>query len=118
MNMRFSNLLFILPAVILVSLSARAQEETPILEGPDPLHREINFNEDKSLIYDQPSSPQQLPGVRDTVFAAPTPRPVQRTTRPEATREGQKSRTEEDALGFNFLYYIIQKYKFSDIIEQ
>lgn len=117
MNMRLSNLLFVLPAVILASLTARAQEETPLLEGPDPLHREINFSEDKSLIYDQAVAvPHQQPGVRDSVSIAP--KQINRTTRPEAQREGQKTRTEEDALGFNFLYYIIQKYKFSDIIEQ
>lgn len=112
--MKISNLLFVLPAVILLSLTAKAQEETPIIEGPDPAHREINYNEDKSLIYDQ--SPVQHPGVRDSITVSP--KPVNRAvTRPEMPREGQKPKHEDDALRFNFLYYIIQKYKISDIIE-
>ena len=112
--MKFSNLLFVLPAVILLSLTAKAQEETPIIEGPDPSHPEVNFNEDKTLIYDQPVQ-HQLPSARDSMIVAP--KPVNRVARPEQPREGQKARTEEDALRFNFLYYIIQKYKISDIIE-
>lgn len=112
--MKFSGLLLTVPTVLLLSLTAMAQEETPIIEGPDPLHREINFNEDKTLLYDQPVQHQQ-PGVRDSMTVAP--KPVNRTARPEMPREGQKPRTEEDALRFNFLYYIIQKYKISDIIE-
>lgn len=100
--------------MLLLSLTAMAQEESPIIEGPDPVHREINFDEDKTLHYDQPLQNQQ-PGVRDSVTLAP--KPVSRTIRTEATREGQKPRTEDDALRFNFLYYIIQKYKISDIIE-
>lgn len=112
--MRFSKLLLFLPAVLLLSLTAVAQEETPIIEGPDPSHREINYNEDKTLLFDQPVQHQQ-PGVRDSMQVAP--KPLNRTTRPEPPREGQKPRSEEDALRFNFLYYIIHKYKISDIIE-
>ncbi len=111
--MKSSNLLFVLPAVLLISLSARAQEETPISEVPDPLHREINYNEDKTLLIDQPA--QNQPGARDTSLVVP--KPTTRMVRPEQTKEGQKGRNEEDALRFNFLYYIIQKYKISDIIE-
>jgi len=112
--MKYSNLLFVLAAAMLFSLSAIAQEETPIIEGPDPLHREFNYNEDKTLLYDQPAL-HQIPVLKDTL--AMTPRPTTRTARPEMPREGQKARGEEDALRFNFLYYIIQKYKISDIIE-
>jgi len=112
--MKLSNLLFVLPAVILFSLTAKAQEETPILEGPDPAHRELNYNEDKSLIYDQA---HHQPGLRDSMSVI-APKPVNRAiTRPEMPREGQKPKHEDDALRFNFLYYIIQKYKISDIIE-
>lgn len=118
--MRLSHFLSILPAVILISLTAYAQEETPIIEGPDPAHRELNFSEDKTLLYDQPTIQQtqpvyQQPGVRDTVVVSH--KPINRTARPETPREGQKARGEEDALSFNFLYYIIQKYKLSDLIE-
>jgi hypothetical protein len=118
--MRLFHFLPILPAVILLSLTAYAQEETPILEGPDPLHRELNFSEDKTLLYDQPMIQDMQPAfnqpsMRDTVIVAP--KPINRTARPETPREGQKPRSEDDALSFNFLYYIIQKYKLSDLVE-
>lgn len=118
--MRLTHFLTILPAVILLSLTAYAQEETPIIEGPDPAHRELNFSEDKTLLYDQPTIQHtqptfHQPGVRDSVVVAP--KPINRTARPETPREGQKPRSEDDALSFNFLYYIIQKYKLSDLIE-
>lgn len=112
--MKISSLLFVLFAVILCTLTAKAQEETPIIEGPDPAHREINYNEDKSLIYDQAVHHQ--PGVRDSMTVAPKPT-NRAVVRPDMPREGQKPKHEDDALRFNFLYYIIQKYKISDIIE-
>lgn len=112
--MKYSNLLFVLAAAMLFSLSALAQEEATIIEGPDPLHREVNYSEDKTLLYDQPAM-HQFPVAKDTMTVAP--RPVHRVVRPEMPREGLKTRGEEDALRFNFLYYIIQKYKISDIIE-
>lgn len=113
--MKLKALLFVFSAVIFLSLSAQAQEEVPVIEGPDPAHRELNFNEDKTLL-DQPASQNQHPGIRDSAQLT-IPKPINRTTRPEMPREGQKPMKEDDALRFNFLYYIIQKYKLSDIIE-
>ena len=117
--MRLFQFLPIVSAVALLSFTAYAQEETPIIEGPDPAHRELNFSEDKTLLYDQPTIHQtqpayQQPGVRDSVGIS---KPINRTTRPETPREGQKPRSEDEALNFNFLYYIIQKYKLSDLIQ-
>jgi hypothetical protein len=110
--MKFSRILFLLPVVVLFSLAVQAQEETPMIEGPDPSHREVNFNEDKTLIYDQPF---QNPGNRDSVIVVP--QSPGRAIRPENSKEVQKPRNEEDALKFNFLFYMIQKYKLSDMIE-
>lgn len=114
--MKYSRLPIILAAVMLAALSAYAQEEVPVIEGPDPAHREVNYNEDKTLILDQPVQQNQHPGMRDSVQTI-VPKPATRIVRPETPREGQKKGTEDDALRFNFLYYIIQKYKLSDIIE-
>lgn len=110
--MKFSRFLLMLPAFVLISFAVQAQEETPMIEGPDPLHRDVNFSEDKTLIYDQPV---QQPGIRDSVVIAP--KAFGRTTRPENIKETQKPKNEEDALKFNFLFYMIQKYKLSDMIE-
>lgn len=110
--MKFSRFLLMLPAFVLISFAVQAQEETPMIEGPDPLHRDVNFNEDKILIYDQPA---QYPGVRDSVVIAP--KATGRNVRQENSKEAQKPKNEEDALKFNILFYMIQKYKLSDMIE-
>jgi hypothetical protein len=116
--MKFSNLSIILAAASLLTFTAKAQEETPIVEGPDPIHRQMNFSEDKTLIVEQPAQVVQHPGVRDSLMI--TTKPFNRVIRPEGPKEAPKQaplRSEEDALRFNFLYYIIQKYKLADIVE-
>ena len=98
---------------MLLAFSAQAQEELPIIEGPDPAHRDLNFNEDKTLIYDHPS---QNSIIRDSLHVMP--RTINKVTKPEAPKEALKVRNEDDALSFNFLYYMIQKFKLSDLINQ
>lgn len=112
MNVKYSNLLITFSAVILLSYSTQAQEETQFIEGPDPTHREI-INEDKTLIYDQPG---HTTVVRDTVHQSPS-RPMIKT-KPEQPKESQKGKNEGDALNFNFLYYMIQKFKLSDLVDR
>lgn len=112
MNVKYSNLLITFSAVILLSYSTQAQEETQFIEGPDPTHREINFNEDKTLIYDQPG---HTTVVRDTVHQSSRP---MIKTKPEQPKESQKGKNEGDALNFNFLYYMIQKFKLSDLVDR
>lgn len=113
--MKFLNLLIILAAVSLLTFTARAQEETPVVEGPDPAHRQMNFSEDKTLIIDQPVQSVQHPGVKDSIMI--TTKPFSRVARPESPVAKPQPRSEDDALRFNFLYYIIQKYKLADIVE-
>lgn len=112
MKVKYSILLVIPLVALLLSFSAQAQEETPVVEGPEPFHREINFNEDRTLIYDHPS--QNSTVIRDTLHVAP--RPINRATKPESPKEASKTHN-DDALSFNFLYYMIQKFKLSDLID-
>lgn len=95
---------------------ALAQEELPIglpsvgnIQDPN----QLNINEDKPLLYEPART------TRDSVSAVParTNSSIQ-TSKPKAPHGGKPSKAEEDALSFNFLYYIIQKFKFSDIIDQ
>lgn len=98
-------------SLALLSEKAYAQDDgLPLNSFQEPTHRELNLNEDKPLIYDlgenRPARVVQSP---------------QRETAPAKTKEpkkaGEKSK-EDDAYSFNFLYYIIQKYKISDIVDQ
>ena len=116
MKVRVSDLLTSFAAVLLIAFSVQAQEELPILETQDPEHRELNLDEDKTLIFDHPSHTSV---ARDTAMFAPrvTPQPV-KTQKPEAGKARKENGEGDDALSFNFLYYMIQKYKLSDLIDQ
>lgn len=100
------------------ALSTNAQENSPGNESDELLnaHPELNLREDKSLIY-EPSESKNLSGGKEQTL------PASKVTAPPAkgkTNEPAKApaKTEDDALSFNFLYYIIQKFKISDIVEQ
>lgn len=102
--------------LLLLGFSALAQEELQVIETPDPSHRELNLDEDKTLIYDHPGhtsvardSIQMIQRVAPSNHAKPS--------RPESGRSGKKGE-DEDALKFNFLYYMLQKFKMSDLIDQ
>lgn len=92
---------------------ALAQEEgIPGYELQDPVHPGIN-TEEKTLLLD-PESRAFRP-VRDSIAVRSYSTQKKAS---EAVKPSGKPRNEEDPLSFNFLYYIIQKFKASDIIDQ
>ena len=116
MKVKVPHLFLTLAAVFVLSFSVKAQEESPVLESPEPTTRENNFDEDKTLIYDHPS---QTSVMKDSAQSAPrVVNPVAKVAKPEVHKENQKVKSEEDALSFNFLYYMIQKFKLTDLIDQ
>lgn len=117
MKVKVSTLLSAFAAAFLLTLSAQAQEDLPVLEAPDPNHRELNLDEDKTLIYDHPSHTSV---VRDSIQVTPrvVPVPVTTKAKPESHKSGRKGSDEEETLSFNFLYYMFQKFKMSDLIDQ
>ena len=116
MKVKVSNLLTSFAAVILIAFSVQAQEELPILETQDPEHRELNLDEDKTLIYDHPSHTSV---ARDTIMLVPRTTSSQKVQKPEPGKNARKEGGDgDDALSFNFLYYMIQKFKMSDLIDQ
>lgn len=117
MKVKVSILMAPLAALFLLTFSVKAQDELPILETQDPIHQELNLGEDKPLIYDHPSHSSV---VKDSVQFTPRILPGQsvKNTKSEAHKNGRKDKDEEDALSFNFLYYMFQKFKMSDWIDQ
>ena len=118
MKVKVSHLLTSFAAVILIAFSTKAQEEIPVLETSDPEHRELNLDEDKTLIYDHPSHTSI---ARDTIMLVPRTTSLQpaKSLKPEPGKNARKEGGEgDDALSFNFLYYMIQKFKMSDLIDQ
>ncbi len=95
-------------------LSANAQEEGSSLNEFQDLNQnsELNLEEDKTLIFESDSKPVK----REVEVASPN-KPATKAKSSEAVKSGN-SKEEEDALSFNFLYYIIQKFKYSDLLDQ
>jgi hypothetical protein len=108
-------LLFLLAFVVLGGFTAYAQEsdatdneDKEIIEELKS-HQELNLNEDKTLISEPElkSSPAHPPKDASSAKA------------PKAKSDKANSENEEeDALSFNFLFYIIQKFKISDIVDE
>ena len=117
MKVKGSYFLGTVAAIFLLTLSVKAQDELPILETQDPIHRELNLGEDKTLIYDHPS---QLTTVKDSsqVIMKVVPSHPGKSSKPETHKNSPKEKEEENALSFNFLFYMIQKFKMSDLIDQ
>lgn len=115
--MKFKSLLLV-SALILFAFALQAQEEQPINEPSETTHRDINLDEGKTLNGDHMNTHAVSP--RDSIMAAQ--RAVQpnssRAGRPEAGRGARKEKESEDALSFNFLYYMIQKFKLQDLIDE
>jgi hypothetical protein len=72
---------------------------------------EVNLNEDKSLASDHDRSSKVSDSIR-THTSALSSQKIK-----SGDRSKPSSTKEEDALTFNFLYYIIQKFKISDLVD-
>jgi hypothetical protein len=117
MKVKVSTVLASLAAIFLLTLSVKAQEEMPVLEPADPTRRESNLDEDKTLIYEHPSHSS---ATKDTtqVFIRVTPSQPAKALKTDNHKNGRREKEEEDALSFNVLYYMFQKFKMSDWIDQ
>lgn len=96
--------------------SAQAQENPPAGEPTEVdikelnSHPELNLNEDKTLLLEstEHQKPHGVVVAREQAVAKPS--------KAKAEKPADKEE-EEDALSFNFLYYIISKFKYSDIVD-
>ena len=111
MNVKVSHLLASFIAVFLLVISAQAQDELPAVDPQDSSHREYNLEDDKALIYDH----SVHMSARDSAQVVKV-LPVTQSVKPSKPDANKKD--EDDALSFNFIYYIIQKFKMSDLIDQ
>ncbi|HNP07241.1 MAG TPA: hypothetical protein PKN99_06425 [Cyclobacteriaceae bacterium] len=102
--------------IVLLSQDVVAQDGGfPYPNFQEPSYQELNLNEDKSLIYDV----NENRSYRSTTTNVVSRDSVSvKATKAKASKKSPDGKKEEDALSFNFLYYIIQKYKISDIVDQ
>ena len=108
---------FFLAGGALLSTSANAQHEglSPN-ESQDPNHLEYNLTDDKPLLMEHDSKPKGP--TRDSIALHNRPASTGTPSTKPKSPEHSKSKEEDDALSFNFLYYIIQKFKISDLIDE
>ncbi|MBS1491582.1 MAG: hypothetical protein JSS93_13735 [Bacteroidetes bacterium] len=69
------------------------------------LHLELNLNEDKVLLMEPESKPTKIINPASETIPAGTKKSDQ-----------QVKSNEKNPLSFNFLYFIIQRFKISDIV--
>jgi hypothetical protein len=100
--------ILILAGITGVATYAKAQESRPFPEPDAPL-KETKIEQTSLESEAVPQSKPQRDSVQ--VILKPTPKA---TKTPE--KSGSKDK-QEDPLSFNFLYYIIEKFKLSDIKE-
>ena len=115
MKTKFSHFFgFTITLLVLVIANANAQEGTPNNEMPDIIFNQ-ELQEEKPFLYDPATSTEKNAQSKDLLMS------TSKTSKSKSV-EGSKNSAikpeEEDALSFNFLYYIIQKFKISDIVEQ
>lgn len=125
MKLKTLDSVFILAVIftLFTASSANAQEEKALFDSEN-VTKEIPKNEQ------DPSPGGESPDLRSTKNTNPPPQQEtvsrdaeQKNVKPAAkavekpVKEEEKAQKEEDPISFNFLYYIIEKFKLSDIIE-
>jgi hypothetical protein len=115
MKTKFSHFLgFTTILLVMVIFDANAQEGTPNNEIPDIIFNQ-ELQEEKPFLYEPSTSTEKNAQSKELLIS---------TSKTAKSKSGEGSKNpalkpeEEDALSFNFLYYIIQKFKISDIVEQ
>jgi hypothetical protein len=120
MKAKFSTLIFLLSIVLgaLICSSAKAQDEGfSSNDSQEPNHQELNASEDRTTLFEHESKLKSANRDSAQIHA----KPPLTTTNPAKSKPSDhkpsNGREEDDALSFNFLYYIIQKFKISDLID-
>lgn len=73
-------------------------------------HPELNLDDDKTLLLEsEGQKPASQPILKEAVTVTKSAKSKSDKAHPD--------KEEDDALSFNFLYYIIQKFKISDIVD-
>lgn len=110
---------------MLLPFGALAQEDKFNLDAEIAIKEPVRQDQESPSGIDSPEnrsgrnsitpSSQEPAAVRDSELK--TVKAVVKTTEKPQKDEEKVQKKEEDPLSFNFLYYIIEKFKFSDIIE-
>jgi hypothetical protein len=114
-GLKFKRSLVLVALLFVASLSLKAQEGNFSSQELQELkqHSELNLDDDKTLIMEVDTKPSKsMPSNGKETLNLNQP-PKQKS---ESTKTTSKDK-DEDPLNFNFLYFIIQRFKISDLID-
>ena len=116
MKLKISIVLFL--ATCLVGFRANAQDEgqlQPVQEVQElnQQHPELNLNDDKTLLMDADAKAPKNQTAHEVSNAVNS----NKNKSDNSTKPSSNEKAEEDPLSFNFIYFIIQKFKISDIVD-
>jgi hypothetical protein len=99
--------------MLAVAISASAQDDVPV-PGPTT-NTSTLFNQDPTIYDEKPLLMEQskIPIIDSLQHLTPLPK----TPAKQKSADPKKPQAEGDPLNFNFLYYIIQKFKASEVME-
>lgn len=120
-----TGLLTALTFVLVFPLSALAQEDRMSFDTEIPTKdvtkqdqetpSGVDNAETRSGKNPSTSTSQEAPTIRDSELKSA--KPVVKAVEKSPKEEEKLQKKEDDPLSFNFLYYIIEKFKLSDIVE-
>jgi len=96
--------------MLLVAYSASAQEDVPVpVPGPsaNTIYNQETADDEKPLLLEESRSMKLPDSLQFHRAITPAAKP----------KDPKKQQAEGDPLNFNFLYYIIQKFKASEVME-
>lgn len=107
MQLKLSVLLASLVVLCFAGTKAMAQEAPPPEPSVEELnyHPDLNLNQDKTLLMESDAKPSTK-----SQHENPAVKKSEATTKPA-------EKNERDPLSFNFIYFIIEKFKISDIVD-
>ena len=114
-KLKFSLVLFL--ATCLFGIRVNAQDEgQPSLEVQElnQQHPELNLTDDKTLLMD---ADVKAPKIQSPAHEVGTAVNNSKNKSDNSAKASSSEKAEEDPLSFNFLYFIIQKFKISDIVD-
>jgi hypothetical protein len=106
-----------LVAGAILSLNAQPQHEgLAPRELQDAYHPELNLSDDKTLLFEQEPKPKTSPDSLS--FHSAKSSAISSSALKLKSDNKHPEKDEEDALSFNFLYYIIQEFKITDLVDE
>lgn len=111
-KLKFSIVLFLVACLFAFKANAQDEGQPQEVQELNQQHPELNLNDDKTLLMDvDTKTVRSQSNARDASVNNLKSKPDNQS-KPSANEK-----TEEDPLSFNFLYFIIQKFKISDIVD-